>query len=394
MSNLNRAELRARKRLYWQTEKEKQIDKALGSSLVDIEALRRHAVSMGGLFHADIRKKVWPKLVGVNMYNIKPYEGAPLMNHKDRAQVLLDVNRCSRRIPDHYSAAKSKEIQEKLLRVILRTLSEHSDLYYYQGFHDIVITFLLVGGEDFAYAIVNVLVQYHIRDFMDADMNRTKMTISYLRPLLRLESPQLERFIHKSECAYYFSLSWLITWFGHVTRRADEAFRLFDFFLASHPLMPIYLSGAIILSRESEVLALDCEMSAVHGLLSKIPGSLSYEQVIVMAQQLYEKHSPRKLARNEGLKLNTSTLISTYKHFTRHTQHQHTDHLLSRGILPPAPPRWWLDWLPSPSFSLALRLLAIMTPVLLAVIVYWIKYHYTRNSSIKSFVNSARSVPI
>lgn len=77
-----------------------QIDKALSSSPVDIEALRRHAISMGGLFHSRIRKKVWPKLVGVNMYRIRPYEGAPLINHKDRSQVLLDVNRCSRRIPE------------------------------------------------------------------------------------------------------------------------------------------------------------------------------------------------------------------------------------------------------------------------------------------------------
>ena len=86
--------------LHWQREKETQIDTALGSSTVDIDALRRHAVSLGGLFHSDIRKKVWPKLVGVNMYRIKPYEGAPLINHKDRAQVILDVNRCSRRIPE------------------------------------------------------------------------------------------------------------------------------------------------------------------------------------------------------------------------------------------------------------------------------------------------------
>ena len=60
----------------------------------------------------------------------------------------------------------------------------------------------------------------------------------------------------------------------------------------------------IILSRESEVLALDCEMSAVHGLLSKIPERLSFEQVIVMAHQLFEKHSPKKLAKNGGMKLN------------------------------------------------------------------------------------------
>ena len=33
---------------------------------------------------------------------------------------------------------------------------------------------------------------------MDADMDRTKVIICYLRPLLRLENPQLERFIHRS----------------------------------------------------------------------------------------------------------------------------------------------------------------------------------------------------
>lgn len=39
---------------------------------------------------------------------------------------------------------------------------------------------------------------------MDADMDRTKMIISYLRPLLRLENPQLERFIHKSASQQHF----------------------------------------------------------------------------------------------------------------------------------------------------------------------------------------------
>ena len=68
----------------------------------------------------------------------------------------------------------------------------------------------------------------------------------------------------------------------------------------------------IILSRESEVLAVDCEMASVHGLLSKIPERLSYEQVIVMAQQLFEKHPPQRLARNEGLKLGTRSEFYRY----------------------------------------------------------------------------------
>ena len=76
-----------------------QVQQALNSDPVDIEALRKHAVSHGGLMRAHVRKKAWPKLVGVNVYDIEPYKGPPLSIHKDRAQVLLDVNRCTRRIP-------------------------------------------------------------------------------------------------------------------------------------------------------------------------------------------------------------------------------------------------------------------------------------------------------
>ena len=76
-------------------------------------------------------------------------------------------------------------------------------------------------------------------------MSRTKVVIGYLQSLLMLEDPELEQFITQSECAYYFSLSWLITWYGHVVRSHEEAYRLIDLFLASHPLMSVYLAAAV-----------------------------------------------------------------------------------------------------------------------------------------------------
>lgn len=104
--------------LHWQREKVRHIQAALNSDPVDISALRQYACSLGGLVrqqqfyhirqfkdpsflqvHANVRKKVWPKLAGVNMYDVKPYSGPPLVSHKDRAQVQLDVNRCTKRIP-------------------------------------------------------------------------------------------------------------------------------------------------------------------------------------------------------------------------------------------------------------------------------------------------------
>lgn len=50
---------------------------------------------------------------------------------------------------------------------------------------------------------------------------------------------------YRSECQYYFSLSWLITWFSHDIADADIVCRLFDFFMASHPIMPMYCSCAV-----------------------------------------------------------------------------------------------------------------------------------------------------
>lgn len=91
--------------LHWQREKETKINAALESDPVDIHALRELAVSLGGLLHSRIRKKAWPKLAGVNVFYIPPYEGPSLSGHKDRSQVLLDVNRCGKRIPKRKTLA-------------------------------------------------------------------------------------------------------------------------------------------------------------------------------------------------------------------------------------------------------------------------------------------------
>ena len=42
-----------------------------------------------------------------------------------------------------------------------------------------------------------------------------------------------------------FCLSWLITWFGHVLGDLDSIVRLYDFFMASDPLMPIYMAASV-----------------------------------------------------------------------------------------------------------------------------------------------------
>ena len=65
--------------------------------------------------------------------------------------------------PVAYSSDQVTLTQEQTLKLILRILQDNPELHYYQGFHDIVITFIIEVGERIAYEIMNVLVHNHIR---------------------------------------------------------------------------------------------------------------------------------------------------------------------------------------------------------------------------------------
>ena len=81
----------------------------------------------------------------------------------------------------------------------------------------------------------------------------------------------------------------------------------------------------IILTRRAEVLEVECELSEVHSLLSKLPPNLRYEQMIALALQLFQKHPPATLLANkQNYKLKQRS-VDTYPfskpglHFTNFT---------------------------------------------------------------------------
>lgn len=134
----------------------------------------------------------------------------------------------------------------------------------------------------------------------------------------------------RSEVGTIFALSWLITWFGHVLSEFKYTLRLYDFFLASHPLMPIYLAATIVLHREKEVKQTECDMAMVHHLLSRIPQDLPYELLIGQAQDLFDQYPPSLLAKRAALQSHKSLCISTFQAFQLSTLHQRPDSVLQR----------------------------------------------------------------
>lgn len=58
----------------------------------------------------------------------------------------------------------------------------------------------------------------------------------------------------------------------------------------------LYIFFQIVLHRADEIIASECEMCIVHGLLSKIPQDLPFEQLISKAGDLYLQYPPSDLA--------------------------------------------------------------------------------------------------
>uniref|UniRef100_A0A674DUW4 Zgc:63863 n=1 Tax=Salmo trutta TaxID=8032 RepID=A0A674DUW4_SALTR len=284
----------------WKKLKLVEIHQALNCDPVDIETLRRAAISEGGLLTDEIRRKVWPKLLSVNVYNLPAKPTKDIReNHKDFNQVLLDVRRSMKRFPRGMRVDERQVLQEQLIDIILVVLQKNPALHYYQGYHDIVVTFLLVVGERMAIAMVETLSNHHLR----------------------------------AEVGTIFALSWLITWYGHVLSEFRHVLRLYDFFLASHPLMAIYFAAVIVLHREKEVKQTECDMAMVHQLLSKIPQDLPYEELITQAHCLFTRYPPSLLAKRAALQSRKSITINCFKAFQTATQQQRPDSVLRRQLL-------------------------------------------------------------
>ncbi|KAK6327881.1 hypothetical protein J4Q44_G00035270 [Coregonus suidteri] len=318
----------------WKKLKLVEIHQALNCDPVDIETLRRAAVSKGGLLTDEIRRKVWPKLLSVNVYNLpaKPTKDVR-ENHKDFNQVLLDVRRSMKRFPRGMRVDEKQVLQEQLIDIILVVLQKNPALHYYQGYHDIVVTFLLVVGERMAIAILETLSNHHLRDFMDPTMDSTKHILNYLMPILEQVDPQLHDFMLRAEVGTIFALSWLITWYSHVLSEFRHILRLYDFFLASHPLMAIYFAAVIVLHREKEVKQTECDMAMVHQLLSQIPQDLPYEELITQAHCLFTCYPPSLLAKCAALQSCKSITINCFKAFQTATEQQRPDSVLRRQLL-------------------------------------------------------------
>jgi len=249
-------------------------------------------ISRFGFLTDKIRRLVWPKLARVDVIESSPRPDEDTMkNHKSYTQVTLDVARSIKRFPPSIEEEQRIALQDKLIKLIMRILIKNPNFYYYQGYHDICITFLLILGEENAFHVVDAISKSHLELFMNKTIDKTIDVMDYIFIIIHKECPELRAFLDKSEVGNIFALSWIITWFSHVLQNFKVVGRLFDLFLASHSLLPIYLTSAIVLHKKEAILELDCDVATVHLFLNQIvesEESLPFEDLIIKAKELIQ----------------------------------------------------------------------------------------------------------
>lgn len=185
--------------------------------------------------------------------------------------------------------------RQQLSSLILEVLRRHSQLHYFQGFHDIVQVLLLVLGPEDSPLAVRRLSLLRIRDFMLPSMDAAVTHLHLLPAILCAADRTL--YLHLLPTNPFFALSATLTLYAHNIERYSDIARLFDFLLAHDASTPIYFFASTILQRREELMAIDNreETEILQFTLQKIPQPLDLESLIEHTVKLKRTHPPEKL---------------------------------------------------------------------------------------------------
>lgn len=323
--------------------------------------MRELALSKGGLLHSDLRRRAWPKLLGLSARDIDDEANEGVISKRinilqgDKFQYIsesqLDViekdlfrchfirkgskRRCDYDVLDRerfksldhddfvspstyllknvpatptnilfgdippsscisYFVDQEQELQRFslgdedsiiLTSIIIDVLQKfRGDLHYYQGFHNIAAVMLLnLSSISITISVLQTIAQSHLSEAMQANFNSLKLTTEIFFPLIRILDRPVFNFFIDAEIEPSIILSWMITWFSHEVTNLKVASRLFDCFLSSHPLFPMYLFSSVILlpRNRSQLLDTEPDFATIHMKISDLFKNLNKNESTV-----------------------------------------------------------------------------------------------------------------
>ncbi|KAL1934449.1 hypothetical protein VTP01DRAFT_6631 [Rhizomucor pusillus] len=276
----------------------------------DLEALRELAQAPGGFILDSVRKLVWPALLHTH-HGCYVNEKGSEKDLADPNQISKDVERSLYYYPPDISPTHKVYKQKELHSLIIEILWRNPKLKYYQGFHDICSCFLLVLGKKDAIPAAENAALFFLRDAMLDSFDPVSKQLQLMSTIIQYEDIELTAHLERCNIMPYYALSWILTWFSHDLESLDKIARLFDLFVASSPLMPVYVASAITLLRRREILQADADL--LHSLITHIPQDIDVDLVVQTALQLEKRYPPLELQKRSGLWLHNESPVNTWQ---------------------------------------------------------------------------------
>lgn len=261
----------------------------------NVKLLREYSVTLYGLVDNDVRSRVWPLIVGASADILPIFDEDHLKAHPSYHQVELDVNRLDSLLPADSSPEEKFEIKATMMRLVISVLLDNPTAHYYQGFHDICYIFLSVLGETSAREVLNRILPTRLNLFMEPSMESTVDYMQLIFVLLARLRPTLAGNLEAVGLGPHFALAWIVTWFAHVLPEMDDVRRLFDLFLATDPIMLIYLSVAVIIQSDDEVQSTTADFGLLHQTLLRLPKKHPVEELVRHSVKLCIRIPPHEL---------------------------------------------------------------------------------------------------
>lgn len=155
---------------------------------------------------------------------------------------------------------------------------------YFQGCHEVASVLMLqaqaAGGSEASLThqvdALKALLGSRLEGFAAPTMETASKSLDAVSRLLEIVDPRLHRAVAGSEMAL---LSWVICMGAHDLRSWANVTRLFDLYIAGHPLLPIYTAVALLHLHRDAILAEAAKPDAVLFVtLRQLPSRLRGEQ--------------------------------------------------------------------------------------------------------------------
>lgn len=308
-------------------------------------------------------------------------ESAGFAQHRDYMQAQLDVNRSFIHYPTNLSKQDRAIYQRRLTNIIMTVLGRHPYLHYYQGFHDVCSVLLIILGEELATMVAEILALFWLRDFMHPTLDPVMSMLSLIGPIFKKTDSDLYKFFASVTSAKfgsfleagsegeedelgilpYFALSWVLSWTSHELKNVESIARIFDFFIVSNPIMPVYFAIALVseskqfilnsfsqsksglaglftsTSASSSAEHLEPDFSTLHSFLKNLLANtlddgrstqqrdnagfkIDVEAVIQKAQRIFEKYPPNKVLMKGKKRVTAQEFLGKWSTVTRFDQ--------------------------------------------------------------------------